>query len=351
MSLSSTSLAVLLFGALTALPLRGQNVPTETPIAPRTITFTMEKATAPDVAAAIAKQTGMEVDLTAVEGKMPASLKFNRGNFWDAVEFLAVATDSRVVIGSQGKPVRLVPLNGGLRNPVSIAGPFRVAAREVDTRLDLQTGKAVYDLTIDVAWESRLPVYRMDAYPRISRAFDDAGRPITVKPFTPRTPVSGVQHSLRVPLDGLSRQSKEIAVLKGTLTATVAEELLRIEFDADTPAAKKEKGVEVALKKFVKQGAFWFADIQLIYPAHSAVFESFETYWLSRNRFTLIAPDGKTKFTTEDYEEVGNQLRYRFKEGKDFKPKDLKGWKVEYQTPGVTREKVIEFELKGISLP
>ena len=91
--------------------------------------------------------------------------------------------------------------------------------------------------------------------------------------------------------------------------------------------------------------------MQLHYPANSAKFESFETYWLSRNRLTLIAPDGKTKHTTEDVEINGTALRDRFKEGKNFQPQNLRGWKLEYESPGVMREVSVRFELKGIGLP
>jgi hypothetical protein len=223
----------------------------------------------------------------------------------------------------------------------------------VESRIDLQTGKAVYDLNLEIAWESRLPVYRIDAHPRILKGTDDAGRAITVKPIDSRTPVSGMVAMTRVRLDGITRDSKQVALLQGTFHVTVAEEMLRFAFDdIGKPSALKQKGVEVALRRFAKDGSYWIADIELRYPPGGAVFESFETYWVSRNRIVLIAPDG-TKVSTADEEINGNAVRYRLKEdkAKGFAPLSLKGWKMEYETPGALREVPVKFELKGIALP
>jgi hypothetical protein len=340
---------------VSACPGPGQNVAEDKPLAPRRFTFNDPSATLQATVAELAKQTGLEVDIADIDGSKKLGARFAMTDFWQVVEQLARDSSSRVVIGRQGKPVRLVPLGelGDIvRAPVAVVGPFRIEAKEVQARLDLQTGKTIYELTLEIAWEARLPVYRVDAHPRIVKGTDDAGRAITARPIDARTPVAGVSTTMHVRLDGLTRNSKHIALLEGTFNATAAEEMLRVTFDDVTkPKALKERGVEIELLKFDKQGTYWIADMHLHYPAHSASFETFETYWSSRNRFTLIAPDGKTKFTTEDVESNGPALRYRFKERKDFKPVGLKGWKVEYETPGVMRETPVRFELKGIGLP
>ena len=342
--------AILL--TVTVCPARGQKMAESGPIPARTLTYSGREMTLKSVVAELGKQSALEIDITALDPTLPIKGMFEKQEFWQVADLLAEQTNSRVVVGQQGKPVRLLPLGKLLRTPVSSDGPFRIVARDVETRLDLQTGKAVYDLTLEIAWESRLPVYRVDAQPRLTKGEGDAGRPITVKPFDARMPVSGVVTTTRVRLEGISRDSKQIKILQGTFRATAAEEMLRLSFDDVTkPTAKKDKGVEVALRKFEKEGSFWIADIVLHYPETSAVFESFETYWLSRNRIVLTAPDGTTKHTTDDAEINGNAIRYRFKEGKAFAPANLKSWRLEYETPGPMREVPIQFELKGIMLP
>jgi hypothetical protein len=248
----------------------------------------------------------------------------------------------------------LVPTTIRTQQPVFVDGPFRIAARSVEARIDLQTQKRVYDLTLELAWEARLPVYRVDACPRIAKGQDDAGRAVTVKPIDSRNPVDGVVTMMRVPLEGLDRASKQIGILEGSFRVTAAEELLRFAFDDLTKtSAVKQQGVEIVLRTPAKEGAYWLLDVELHYPKGSAVFESFETYWVSRNRLTLIAPDGRSRFVAADEEINGNVVRYRFKQNKakGFAPQTLKGWNAEYDAPGVLREVPVRFELKGIMLP
>jgi hypothetical protein len=333
-------------------PAWGQKAANVEPLLPATLTLSATETTLKSVVAELAKQTGMEVDIAGLDPQLPIKAAFDKTDFWNVVDILAAKTGSRVELGLRGKPVTLVKQSGPLKAPCSIEGPFRIAARTVESRIDLQTGAVVYNLTLEVAWESRLPIYAIDSQPRISKGEDDAGRPLTVKPIRGRVPVSGANTTLRFSIDGLNRDSKRIATLQGDLKVTAAAELLRFDFDdAAKPADKKQKGIVVDLKKFDKEGNYWIADLRLHYPDTSASFESFETYWLSRNRFTLISPDGKSRHTTDDVEINGNLLRYRLKVTNEFNPQSLKGWKLEYETPGVMREVPVKFELKGIALP
>lgn len=333
-------------------PLYGQT-PAATPIAAKKFTFRALNSNVQAVVSELTKQTGLEVDLTGIDGKLPINAAFDNSDFWNVIDLIANQSKSRVVIGRRGKAVSLVK-STRLQAPVSVDGPFRIAAQAVDSRIDLLSGQRLYDLTLELAWEARLPVYRVDAHPTITNGKDDAGRAITVKPFDARNPVDGVSTVLRIPLDGLSRDSKQISVLQGSFRVTASDELLHFHFDHLTQSAvAKQKGVEVTLRKFAKEGTFWIADLELHYPKDSAVFESFETNWVGRNRMNLVAPNGVNKFAPSDEELNGTSLRYRFKEDnqKGFAPKDLKGWKMDYEAPGFLREILVNFELKGIALP
>jgi hypothetical protein len=353
MPICRLSALVLLLCVASALPARGQNPPAEAAPPASKFTFRAKGATLKAAAAELAKQTGMELD---VSGSDPAAIldaDFDAATFWHVVERLAEATGSRVVVGTQGKPVRLVKA-AGVRAPVALDGPFRVTAKEMESRIDLQTGKTSYDLTLEISWESRLPVYRIDAHPVLSKATDDAGRPVTVRPYDARNPVSGNVAATRVRLEGLTRASKTIAVLEGSFRATAADGMLRFAFDDLTkPTSLTQKGVTDVVRKFEKAGTFWVADVEVRYPTGGAVFESFETYWLGRNTMTLTAPNGTTKFTADDEEINGSSVRYRFKADKarGLAPADLKGWTMTYETPGPLREVPVRFELKGIDLP
>ena len=316
---------------------------------PRNKTVTLSNDTRPlkAVVADIARQTGLEIDISAMDAELPLRDGANKQPFWTVVDRLAEQVNSRVVIGRQGVPVRLMPSTVKDRPPVSVDGPFRIAATSVDARIDLTTGKTVYDLVLEVAWEATLPVYRIDTVPAISKGTDDAGRNVTVQPIESRLPVSGVSAYLRLRLEGLSRQSQSIAILQGTFKATIADEMLRTRFDiAKGPMKVRQAGVDIDLTRFEWKKNAWVADIQLHYPQGGAEFESFETYWLSRNRLTLIAPDGKTRVTVDDPEINGTSLRYTIKA-----PGNLAGWTMEYETPAPMREVPVAFTLKGIALP
>ncbi len=329
-----------------------QKMAAAAPLAPRVVTFKADKATIKTVVGEVAKQTGQEVDTSEIDVNKTIKADFDKTEFWKAVDSIAAQSGSRVAAGQIDKPVRLVPAVANVKPIVAVDGPFHFSAQKIEVQSDLIGGSAHYELTLEIAWESRLPVFRMDAAPTIDKGEDDAGRPIRVKPIASRVGVDGVAALVKVRMDGITRQSKQIAVLKGSYLVTLAEEMVRCRFDdlGKLPAVKKQNGVDIQLKRFAKEGSFWIADIDLGYPPGGPVFESFEIYWLSRNRITVISPDGK-KITTDDEQINGSSIRYRFKETKDFKPANLNGWKLEYETPGVMREVPVKFELKGIPLP
>lgn len=346
---------LMLVFAFASAPLgtaREQKIASDQPIPARVATIQSKDATVKSTLEALTKQSGLEVDISEIDGSKPIKAAFDKAEFWKVVDAVAEQSGSRVAIGQLGKSVRLMPNTNGAKPVISVDGPFRIVAREIDVRRDLITGSTVYDLTLEIAWEARLPVFRMDGTPTIVKGEDDNGRPITAKSIASRVAVDGVSALAKVRLEGITRDSKQIAILQGSYRITAAEEMLRCQFDDLTklPAAFKQSGVNVDLKRFAKSGSYWNADIELNYPSGGPIFESFETYWLSRNRIALISPAGK-KIATSDEEIDGSSLRYRFKESPDFKPADLKGWKLEYETTGVMREVTVKFELKGIPLP
>ena len=343
---------LLVVVAVSYCPAREQKLVESKPIAPRVATIQSSNTTVKTVIAALAKLTGLEVDITAIDGSKSIKAAFKGTEFWKIVDAVAEQSGNRVVIGELGKAVRLVPNMNGARPIASIEGPFRISARAIDIRRDLISGNSVYELTLEIAWEARLPVFRMDAAPSIEMSVDDAGRPITVKSVASRVAVDGVATLAKVRLLGITRDSKQISLLKGSYQITAAEEMLRYQFDnlVRLPATVKQKGVDITLKRFAKDGSFWTADIDLLYPPGGPNFESFETFWLSRNSIALISPDGK-KITTGNEEINGSSVRYRFKESNDFKPANLNGWKLQYETTGAMREVNVKFELKGIPLP
>jgi hypothetical protein len=234
-----------------------------------------------------------------------------------------------------------------------------VATRGVTARVDLETGHTTYDLALDLNWEPRFPVFRVDSQPRLTAAKDDLGHALVVASPPVKSQVSGFQHTTSVRLDGLTRKSGRIAVLAGTFTVTASPKMLTFTFDdlaGRLPAARQHEGVTVKLTRFAKEEDRWEAEFDLAYPPGQPEFESFES-WASGNVLRLVSPGKGEVFTPDNFDLTENSQRaratYRFRSagGKGPNLADRKGWRLVYETPAPLVEFPVRFELKDIPLP
>lgn len=318
--------------------------------------FPIGQAPLADVLRELSQQTNLRVDASRIRPEASFTTPFQRETFWNALEIIAAQTGHRIELREGGESIALIPSD--VRPPLSIDGPFRFVASEVLARRDLQTGRTAYDLSLGVNWEPRLKVIRMDAYPRIREAIDDQGQRLTVPAIETKVPVTGYQATSTIGLDGLTRESRAIAIVAGEFTITFAERMLVFRFDDLTalPAEFAQEGVRLILQKPEKVNNRWFVNVKVTYPPDQPEFESFES-WLHGNRITLIAPGGEQEFSTDDYS-LTDQGRtvlgsYVFTEDAEsgLTPGDWKGWSLRYETPSVLREEVVPFRLSEIALP
>lgn len=315
----------------------------EDPPPGRKVTLPAGPLTPAEAAAAIRKQAGTDVDVSALDSK-PVAVDAKDVGAWQAVERLAEATDSRVVLA--GGKVALRP--GKAKSPSSVSGPFRFGVREVLVRGDPEAGTSHYTVLLDAAWEPWLLAYRIDTAPKITAATDDTGKALGVGAGGSRTFTAGNAAPLTVRPEGLTRAAKSIS-LRGSILVTVADELLTFQFDAagKPGAAPAQKGVEVTATRFGPDGNDWVAEVSMRYPKGSAVWESHEFYWARNNVLELVPPKGDPiPATASEFGE--GSVRYAFKNlGKRVGP----GWAFQYRTPGPMREVTVPFELKGVPLP
>jgi hypothetical protein len=241
---------------------------------------------------------------------------------------------------------------------VSNDGPFRFTARELNARIDFHTGRTTYDLTLDVSWEPRFPVFRIDARPRVTSGTDDLGHRLSAPAVSAKSQVSGFAHSTTVRIDGLTRKSGKIATLAGEFTVTASPRMLAVRFNdlASLPAEKMTEGVTVKLVRFAKEEDRWEAEFDLAYPPGQPEFESFES-WASGNTLKLVAPGTGQVFTPDNYDLTESSRRaratYRFRTagGKGPDVGDRKGWQLVYETPAPLVEYLVRFAFKDIPLP
>jgi hypothetical protein len=308
-----------------------------------------------DVAVELGRQANVRVEVDRA-ANAPVALNLREVPFWDALEQLAKASNQRLTVAPQGPRVTL---GGGPYRPVPLAvrGPFRVAARRVLTRVDLDSGQSNTEVQIDAVWEPSFKAFYAEVPVRSVTALDDQGRPLRVTDDGGgKMDVKGFGQDLTVRLANVPPAATRVAQLAGKLTLVGTTQILQFRFDPAAPNAPQERsGVTGTLTKFKKAGRIWIAGVELQYPKGGPEFESFQSY-LRDNQVWLERADG-TKFPTTDFE-IGpdrqgkTTVNYRFLENeKDgLVIADPKDWKLFLRTPGPISEVTVDFELKNIPL-
>jgi hypothetical protein len=324
-------------------------------IPPRLVTTDLPNSTLGKVAPAVGK-SGFPFTFPAEAAGQTCDGLFNKKPFWFALEMMASQTGNRIVIGDAGRKIALEP-RGKAYEVSSVHGAFRIVAKQVVGRFQLETGTVSHDVQLDVHWEPRFPVFRLDSSPKIETATDDRGTKLAVVASGSKSQPAGYLHATNVRINGITRESKRIASLNGNFTITASEKMLTFEC-ADLTKGKsavdlpKQGGVSAALKSVVKDDDTWEFRLELDYPPKLPSFESFET-WTHMNRLRLLGPGGKS-FAPDDSEVLtqGSKITatYRFKE-KPGLVNPTTNWKLIYEAPSPPLEFSVPFELKDIPLP
>jgi len=303
------------------------------------------------------KQTGIKVSAGSLDPAMPIAMPLRKVPFWSALEAIAANSGSRIVTSKQGKQIAFAKKEA--ENRSSIDGAFRFVPKNVSARTDLERGRTYYDLTLDIQWEPRFPVFRIDSQPKIRTATDDKGTALTSPAISAKSPTTGSAHTTTIRIDGLTRNARTIARLEGEFIVTASPKMLAFEFDdlqAKLPIVKERDGVKVTLKSFAKIEDRWDVELHLEYPASHPEFESFES-WATGNAIRLIAPNAGNSYAEDNYDITGSGrsvvAAYRFKDATigQRDPTKAKGWKIVYETPAPLIEFPIRFDCKDIPLP
>ncbi len=283
------SLFTLIFGTLIAA--NAADPPSLT-LPPTIIRLKQSDATLADAAAALAKASGVAIEVDPRIAKRTCKVAFVDTAFWDALEQVARDADAKLVIRDDGRKVVLEP-RGQSKVVSAVSGPFRIVAKQVTGRALLDYGVTFHEIQLDVHWEPRYPVYRIDTNPKIKTAKDDKGNTLLTDSATARHHPTGALSDMKVKLTGLPRAAAKIATLEGEFRATVAEKMLTFKFDdlaTKSPTTRTEDRVTVVLKPLIYDDTTktWTADLEMTYPDTHPVFESFEEHkWLRDHRLQL----------------------------------------------------------------
>lgn len=346
----------LVAGATALVP---ADEPERFPVPPRLVKLEMTHSKLGKVADAVGKQTGLPFTFPPTAADEPCDGLFNGKPYWEALEFLASQTGNRIALHDGGRKVALEPRGKGY-DVSDVRGPFRVVARQVVGRTLLDTGDRFHEVHLDIHWEPRFPVFRLDSTPKVTKAADDRGTALATQPAGTRSQPTGATHAATVRLGGVTREAKRVALLEGQFRVTASDKMLAFKFDdltkgqAAVALPPKEK-VTATLRRVEKDEKTWEFALDLAYPPDLPAFESFES-WTAENRVRLVSPANKV-FATADYEIQSSGSRvaavYRFKE--DAKagltnPASA-GWALVYDAPSPPAEFTVPFELKDIPLP
>ena len=293
--------AVLIGGGTWATAAEPAKVP------PRTVTLGPADRTLGTAVAEVAHQFGVPVSVSDRVANRPVAVTADDVPAWQVLDRLAKATGTRVTVDGRGAGIALEP-HTGPPVPSSVDGPFRIAVNRVESRLDFDTGTHVTDVTLDVHWEPRFPVIRLDAGPTITAITDDVGSELAVPTAAFKAAPVGYRHTATVRVRGVPRKATKLTRLAGSFTVTAAPGVLPFAFaDLSSPAAGTlpkgvdAGGVSAKLVRFEEIGDRWEVEVSATYPEGHPEFESFES-WTAGNRAVLSGPAGAMIVESSDSE-------------------------------------------------
>jgi hypothetical protein len=222
-------------------------------------------------------------------------------------------------------------------------------------RTDAVRGSTTYDLVLDVTWEPKLAVFRIDSVPTVRAARDDRGRVLTARAVAAKSAVTGGSHAMELRLDGLTRDSRAIASLAADFRVTAAPKLVKFEWSdwQRLPTSAAQDGVTVTIARVRKLPNVWEVVVELEYPKSMPVFESFES-WTTRNRLRLVSRDRTRTLEPVNTDETINgrlaTMSYRFAADRvDLGSR--REWQLQYETPANLVEQRVSVALRDVRLP
>lgn len=239
------------------------------------------------------------------------------------------------------------------------SGLFRLEPSRIEAVRDLRNpANTSLKLTLEVAWEPRVrPIVLEQPLDEVS-ATDEAGAALIIDGSEGKreVPVEATNAAveLEIPLQLPERTVKQIASIKGKLTAVVLGRVESFEFaNLETlKAAELERGgATVVVDSFRKNGDIYEVNMRVAFDKASNALESHRG-WIYNNECFLTDPKSNridnvgVEATLLSDNEVG--LSYKFDLGEKGSPA---GHKFVYRTAAAIIRVPVEFELKGIDLP
>jgi hypothetical protein len=343
-------------------------------LAPKTITLQGSDIPLSKALKELASQTGNPVADRRREKGETKQLKLDLKNatFWQALDAIAKAADTRVSLYERDGKIALVD-GPHQAMPISYSGLFRVSVKEIHLHRYLDSDAHSCDIKLEVAWEPRFQPLFMENRPDSLVVQDDKGRAIEI-PEEGKGPVAigrPMVQTINLRIPAPQRSAKQLGLLKGNLAVVgptrmitfTFDKLAKIEKEAEAKKETKE-GVTVYLRELRSEGGsgdeVWTVGLLLEYPLGGPKFESFQS-WLVNNKIYLEKEQAgivqqfppNLGYETDDQTDTKAIIRYRFGDEPDKKLTlgKFSDWKLVYSTPGRIVEVPVSFEFKDLPLP
>ncbi len=307
------------------------------------------------------KGTGLElVDRRQSSKGGDVNLDLGKATYWQAVQALCNQTDSRLSLYQPDGKVALVdgPIS---KQQVQLHGPFMVAVKRIDTRLDFETGTRTGRLGLEIAWEPRFQPYLIEVGKLTFTASEpgatDASGPVFVTERNAR--------EFDVAFAAPGRGVAALVNVAGHFVVTMPSKSLAFTFaKAEAGVKKVSDGVELTIKEVDSAKDWWTVELIVDVPAAGPRFDSFQTWlgggaWLDRCsfRFERGAGENTESMRAEAlYTQVlptpsATQARVRFKVAPRKNAGKPEAWRLVCNVPGRLVEVRVPFSFERIDLP
>jgi hypothetical protein len=342
-----------------------QQAAVESSAKPSLVTLDADAMPLSKVLAALEEQSGNKIVDYRERFGQPASdpalkVHFDKTPFWQALDQVLDQANLTVYPYADEPGLNIVgrALGQTLRVQNAVyAGPFRFEPTRLDARRDLSDPKAsILRLTIEAAWEPRLkPISLAQRLADVQAVDDRSGRlKVESEEAEIEVPVEGLKSAveLALPFALPPREAKEIARVKGKITATIPGYVEEFRFDDLLKAKNVEKrlaGVTVTLEQVRRNNEAWEVLVRARFDEPGDALASHRG-WIFRNEAYLEGPDGKpiAYDTMETTLQTKNEVGVSYIFVLDKPPANLK---FIYKTPSAIIGAGVEYELRDLKLP
>jgi hypothetical protein len=351
-------------GRLTRIRQKLQQAMAEAAVKPSLITLKDDAMPLSKVIAALAEQSGNKIaDRREQFGQPPGDPKlkvaFAKTPFWQALDETLDQAGLALYPFGEGPGVNIVGKSEKqlpLGKAASYSGPFRFLPTQAMAIRELRSdAPPSLRISVETAWEPRLKPIAIRQKMQNLEAMDDRGQALKIDAEADlEVPVDGSRTAIELvlPFAAPPREVKEIACIKGKLSAIIPGKVETFSFDNLLKAKNVQKriaGVAVTLESVQQNNEAWEIRIRVKFEEAGDALASHRG-WIFQNEAFLEGPDGKPiaydtfETTRQTKDEVG--LAYLFSLEKP--PEKLK---FTYKTPAALFAPTFEYELKNIKLP